>query len=66
MVHGVGDVMGGRRSAIFGVLLLLVISMSPGGLVDSKSVDAASSCNPESAPTWGTDAELLTLSLIHI
>ena len=54
--------MRGRRSAIFGVLLLLVISMSPGGLVDSKSVDAASSCNPESAPTWGTDAELLTSS----
>ena len=54
--------MGGRRSAIFGVLLLLVISMSPGGLVDPKSVDAASSCNPEGAPTWGTDAELLTSS----
>ena len=54
--------MGGRRSAIFGVLVLLLISMSPGGLVDTQTVDAASSCNPESAPVWGTDAELLEVS----
>ena len=54
--------MGGRRSAIFGALVLLVISMSPGGLVDQKPVDAASSCNPESPAIWGTDAELLTSS----
>ncbi len=54
--------MGGRRSAIFGVLVLFFISMSPGGLVDPKPVDAASSCNPESAPTWGTDAQLIEVS----